>query len=105
MDAVTAFRQELAAPVAERLALAIARIVFPWLNTDKYLRELDDLAELVEVRLRGVTGGGARATGLVRVLRDELGFRGNNADYYNADNSFLNLVLPCVFLITYAMSI
>jgi regulator of sirC expression with transglutaminase-like and TPR domain len=76
-----------------RAALAIACEEYPDLDEAASLRKLDEIAEQV---LRGLPRGALpeRTAGrLGLVLFRELGFRGNDADYYDPRNSFLNEVL------------
>ncbi len=75
-----------------RSALVIGRIEYADLNVPGYLRRLDELA-------RGVGPGGKAADPLERLHRlreylfEEQGFAGNNEQYYDPRNSYLNEVL------------
>jgi len=77
-------------------ALLIAAEEYDGLDVDAYSTRIDDLAEGARVRV-----GGARVDQSPRLLIDrfhtylfeELGFRGNEDDYYDPKNSFLNDVL------------
>jgi regulator of sirC expression with transglutaminase-like and TPR domain len=76
-----------------RAALAIAREEYPDLDEGRYLRLLDRLAEGVQ---SGVPAGATpeRRVGRMNTyLFHEVGFSGNQSDYYDARNSFLNQVL------------
>jgi len=76
-----------------RAALAIAHEEYPSLDEAAYLRKLDDIAAQV---MRSLPPGALperRVGRLNLVLFRELGFRGNDADYYDPRNSFLNEVL------------
>jgi regulator of sirC expression with transglutaminase-like and TPR domain len=77
----------------DEAALAIAAEEYPGLDAGAYLARLDALGE----RVRRVAGAGFRAASALRALRqvlaEEEGFRGNDADYYDPRNSFLNEVL------------
>jgi len=64
-------------------ALAIAATEYPELDIGHYLARLDELA----------AGLPATADAVVTRLFHELGLRGNEADYYDARNSFLSDVL------------
>lgn len=81
------FQRLFEAPVVEldRGALVIADEVRPDpIDIDEQLGRLDALAErLPEPTLDGLT----------RCLFDELGFQGNARDYYDPDNSYLDVVL------------
>ena len=76
-----------------RAALAIAHEEYPSLDEAEYLGKLDDIAARV---MRSLPPGALperRVGRLNLVLFRELGFRGNDADYYDPRNSFLNEVL------------
>jgi regulator of sirC expression with transglutaminase-like and TPR domain len=55
------------------------------------LARLDEMGE--EARTRAAASGGSRVEALNRYLFDELGFAGNEADYYDPRNSMLHQVL------------
>lgn len=76
--------------VAE-LALALARDEYPSLDVEAYLSELDGMAH----EARGHLGGclARRVRGLSRYLFHDMGFRGNQREYYDARNSYLNDVM------------
>jgi regulator of sirC expression with transglutaminase-like and TPR domain len=76
-----------------RAALAIARIAYPDLDPAPYLRQLDDLAAAVRPRLYPQASPEAAATELAGYLFGECGFRGNQEEYYDPRNSYLNDVL------------
>lgn len=73
-------------------ALAIAQEEYPDLDPGAYLARLDTLGARV-----ARAGGTGRAASLLRALRDVLhdqeGLRGNEADYSDPRNSYLNDVL------------
>jgi regulator of sirC expression with transglutaminase-like and TPR domain len=76
-----------------RTSLAIAREEYPDLDEGGYLRALDRLAEGVQA---GVPAGATpeRRVGRMNTyLFHEIGFSGNQTDYYDPRNSFLNEVL------------
>src|SRR5215471_14644399 len=72
-------------------ALALARDEYPTLDVEAYLGELDGMAHEARPHLRG--GLTQRVRGLCRYLFHDMGFRGNQQDYYEARNSYLNDVL------------
>ncbi len=76
--------------VAE-LALLVARDEYPALDVESELAELSAMAHELRPRLRGSLE--ARVRALARYLFHELGFRGNDSDYYDPRNSYLNEVL------------
>nr|HMN31369.1 transglutaminase-like domain-containing protein [Caldilineaceae bacterium] len=92
---VDQFAQELQRPTPrlERLALAIAGLGSPELDAPGCLRQLDELAELMRVELVGVPAGRPRAERFLAVLTQDFGFTGNQDDYYDPSNSYLNEVL------------
>jgi regulator of sirC expression with transglutaminase-like and TPR domain len=73
------------------VALALARDEYPELDTEAYLNELTAMARETRPYLRGDLE--CRVRGLCRYLFHDQGFRGNQKDYYNARNSYLNEVL------------
>jgi regulator of sirC expression with transglutaminase-like and TPR domain len=99
MDPSAASRRELSRLAARepidlaRAALAIAREEYPQLDEARYLRALDEFGHQV---LRALPAGASperRVGRLNAVLFHELGFAGNQADYYDPRNSFLNEVI------------
>ncbi|GAC1467404.1 MAG: SirB1 family protein [Ktedonobacteraceae bacterium] len=85
-----------------KAALLIATIEYPHLEAEHFLAILDALAHRVRVILnlpgtdRQLPETIAPLTvidAMNKVLFEEEGFRGNESDYYNPDNSFLNKVL------------
>jgi len=82
-----------------RGALEIARIAYPALAPEPYLRQLDALAADVRPRLagRGAVAGRGACENAVRELTSHLfercGFHGNTENYYDPRNSFLDQVL------------
>ena len=76
-----------------RAALAVAREEDPDLDEARYLRLLDTLAEGVQAGLPAGATVERRVGRLNAYLFHELGFSGNQSDYYDPRNSFLNEVL------------
>jgi regulator of sirC expression with transglutaminase-like and TPR domain len=74
-------------------ALLIAAEAYPGLDAARYVRMLDDLAAAVASGQRGPASDAERVRQLVRFLAVERGFRGNQDDYYDRRNSYLNEVL------------
>src|ERR1700682_2412241 len=76
-------------------ALEMAAIERPGLNPAPYLEMLDRIASELDTRL-GAHAGSAGPK-FVRVANDylfqELGFRGNDSEYYDPGNSCLDVVL------------
>jgi regulator of sirC expression with transglutaminase-like and TPR domain len=74
-------------------ALLIAAEEYPRLEVDRFLERLDEMGRTLARRLRPDIGTGEAVVALNRYLFQELGFRGNAADYYDPRNSFLNEVI------------
>ncbi len=73
------------------LALSLAQDEYVSLDVEAYLSELDGMAHEARAHLRGSLT--TRVKGLCRYLFHDMGFRGNQQDYYDARNSYLNDVL------------
>jgi regulator of sirC expression with transglutaminase-like and TPR domain len=76
--------------VAE-LALWLARDEYTDLDVEAYLSELAGMAHEAKAVLRGSLE--RRVEGLSRYLFHDMGFRGNQQEYYDPRNSYLNQVL------------
>jgi regulator of sirC expression with transglutaminase-like and TPR domain len=74
-------------------ALEIATIAYPDLDPAPSLRRLDDLARDAGRRIGPEMSAADAAHELTRFLFEDCGFRGNQDDYYDPRNSFLNDVL------------
>ncbi len=74
-------------------SLLIAREEYPDLQVGDYLDRLDRIAATIRERLRGGEIFTSQIAHINRVLFDELGFRGNQEEYFDPRNSFLNDVL------------
>ncbi len=74
-------------------ALLIAEEEYPALDRLKYLELLDELADAARAKLGGETDPYARVNVLSEYLFDEEKFAGNEREYYDPRNSFLNEVL------------
>lgn len=74
-------------------ALLIARTAFPDLIISSYTERLDRWADRLRGRLDASPSAGEILSNLNRILFDEEGFRGNQENYYDPQNSFLNRVL------------
>jgi regulator of sirC expression with transglutaminase-like and TPR domain len=97
---MTRLRDELAAVLAAgdspdlgRAALTIARIGYPELDPAPYLAELDALAAAAAARVPARASDDEAVRAVAGYLFRERGFRGNEEDYYDPRNSFLNDVL------------
>lgn len=76
-----------------RAALYIAQEEYPRLDTQEYLNALDTMAMEVEERLPSSRYPLRVIQGINQYLYDDLGFTGNQQDYYDPRNSFLNDVI------------
>jgi regulator of sirC expression with transglutaminase-like and TPR domain len=76
-----------------RAALAFARIEYPTLDSESYVRRVEELARRVAQGIQQLDDPADCIAGLNRVLFQEEMFRGNTVNYYDARNSFLNCVL------------
>ncbi len=74
-------------------ALLIAQEEYPTLDIVAYLRRLDAMADVVAGRLGLEIEPEHIVAQLNTYLFDEQGFRGNQTQYYDARNSFLNEVI------------
>jgi len=97
---MTRLRDEFAALVAPgaktglaRAALAIARIGYPTLEPAPWLRQLDALAAAVRPRLPAGASPEAAVGEITGYLFGDCGFHGNEQEYYDPRNSYLNDVL------------
>lgn len=77
----------------ERAALEIARIEYPDLDAASVVRRLDHLAFAIAERTHDLSDGRSFVAAANQYLFGELGFRGNDEDYYDPANSCLNRVL------------
>ena len=74
-------------------ALVLARLEYPNLDVRAYLDEFERFAAEAEAGLPDNYEPDSIIAGLNAYLFENLGFRGNEDDYYNPRNSFLNDVL------------
>jgi regulator of sirC expression with transglutaminase-like and TPR domain len=74
-------------------ALLIAAEAYPGLDVARYVGRLDELSSAAAMALRTAESDAQRMRELVRFLSAEARFRGNQDDYYDRRNSFLNEVL------------
>ncbi len=73
------------------VALHLACDEYPHLDVDAYLSQISAMAHEAKTYMRG--DALAKLRGLIRYLFHDLGFRGNEADYYDPRNSYLNVVM------------
>lgn len=77
----------------DEAALAIAEEEYPRLEAEEYLVRLDRFGERVRTYAPALRRSASVLAALRRVLHEEEGLRGNEQDYYDPRNSFLNEVL------------
>jgi regulator of sirC expression with transglutaminase-like and TPR domain len=77
----------------DRAALELASIQFPDLEPEPFLTQLNELASRLGDRLRNFNDGRDFVEKAQRYLFEELGFHGNESDYFDPRNSCLNQVL------------
>jgi len=77
----------------DRAALELATIQFPDLEVEPSLERLNELASHLGDRLRNFNDGRDFVETAQRYLFQELGFHGNDEDYFDPLNSCLNQVL------------
>lgn len=71
----------------------LAKTQYPDLNQEVYQSLLDTFAIEIAQRLKLTTRSVSIINTINVFLFDELGFNGNDHDYYNPDNSFMNKVI------------
>jgi len=77
----------------DRAALELASIHIPDLDPEPSLRQLNDLASQLGDRLRNFNDGRDFVETAQKFLFEELGFHGNDTDFFDPLNSCLNEVL------------
>jgi regulator of sirC expression with transglutaminase-like and TPR domain len=77
----------------DRAALELARIQFPDLEAEPFLYQLNELASHLGDRLRNFNDGRDFVEKAQSYLFGELGFHGNDANFFDPLNSCLNQVL------------
>ena len=76
-----------------RACLMIAEDVYPGLDIEGYLADIDRLAAGLRASLPEDSAAEKRVVALNGLLFDELGYTGNTRDYYDPRNSYLNEVM------------
>jgi regulator of sirC expression with transglutaminase-like and TPR domain len=77
----------------DRAALDLASIHFPGLEAEPFLSQLNELASRLGDRLRNFNDGRDFVEKAQRYLFEDLGFHGNQTDFFDPLNSCLNQVL------------
>ncbi len=86
-------------------ALTIARLEYPGLNIDDYLRQIHEMALEIHHRLPDTANAAEVLKQLNHVLFIEKRFEGNSDTYYDPRNSFLNDVIERKLGIPISLSI
>lgn len=73
--------------------LLIAEDAYPEIRLEHYLGEIERMAIRLRSRLPQSIGAEERVIALNQFLYDDLGFRGNAKEFYDARNSYLNQVI------------
>ena len=71
----------------------LARTRYPDLNIDAYQAQLDDYAATLLERITPAAKPKRTLTTINQLLFEELGFKGDEEDYYAPENSYLNCVI------------
>ncbi len=91
------FRDVIGLPDEEidlgRAALLLATIETPNLEVDAWMVRLDELGAAVRERAAGMAGDYQQLGALTGFLYGEIGFQGNEEDYYDPRNSCLDQVI------------
>jgi regulator of sirC expression with transglutaminase-like and TPR domain len=97
LSAAERLRQILSGPEQQidlgRAALALARLEHPALDEDGYVGRLRQFADQLRPKLPEKLASGDVVGAVSQHLFEELGFCGNEGDYYDLRNSFLNDVI------------
>ncbi len=68
-------------------------IEYPELNISKYIEKINEMGNSLKIKIGEVKNPTYLISVLNEYLFDELGFHGAEEDYYDPENSFLNVVL------------
>jgi regulator of sirC expression with transglutaminase-like and TPR domain len=79
--------------LAETALLFAKEVEYPGLDISKYIRKIDSTADEIKWRVRNNTDPRFLIGEINKSLFAEGGFRGNEDNYYDPRNSFLNEVL------------
>lgn len=77
----------------ERMVWLIVHMGYPAVDVEFYTEKLDELADHIRGRIRATDSDVDQVRRLIGVIANTFGYTGNTANYYEADNSFLNRVL------------
>lgn len=103
------FYQEIQKPDEDidlaRASLYIAQEEYPEIDPEVYIQSLDGMAQELSKRLPANKYPLIIIQNINEYLYDDLGFNGNNSDYYDTQNSFLNKVIERRLGIPISMSL
>lgn len=74
-------------------SLMIAQDAYPGLDVERYLGDIERMAMRLRGRMPQTSAVEERVAALNEFLFEDLGYRGNTADYYDPRNSYLNDVM------------
>jgi regulator of sirC expression with transglutaminase-like and TPR domain len=77
----------------EQGAWLLAQTQYPEINTEAYSALLDNFAGELRLRIEPHKRGRQILEAMSEYIRGELGFKGNEQNYYDPENSYLNRVL------------
>jgi regulator of sirC expression with transglutaminase-like and TPR domain len=80
-------------PHLEEGILLLASFGYPLDDMSRCLAEVDQMAEELKGRIKGLAGGEEIVRRVSYYLHEELGFDANREDYYNPENSYFNRVI------------
>jgi regulator of sirC expression with transglutaminase-like and TPR domain len=96
-DALALFADEVRRPEAQidlaRAALLAAQYRYPGMDPARYLKKLDEFADPLTEAVRDAPDARAAVAAINGQLFERLGFRGNQGDYGDPKNSYLNEVI------------
>ena len=96
MEKQTRLAQLLKGPGEIDLAegsLLVAVLEYPHLNVNQYLKKLDAMAQAIRIQISPSMTLKEKIGLMNHFMFKKWGFRGNQKDYYNPKNSFLNDVI------------
>ncbi len=85
--------------------LNIASLTNPELNTQHYTKQMDAWVKELSTRVEDVEDTRQRVEHLNKYFFEDLGFKGNDSDYHNANNSLLHHVMDTRLGIPITLSI
>jgi len=77
----------------ERAAITLARFGHPTLRESEYVKTLDHFADMIRPSLRYKRSEREKMRILMKFIFEDLNFRGDNKDYHNPANGFIDQVI------------